>query len=1267
MVSFSKLDASEFHYRFKRSKKFMKRYHSRLNLTSADARKLTKADLLNRMAELFNLDQENKVMRKRVKNGKVIPVVAPSVREAEEQTKEEALNYARRVLENCGSVKLGGTLVCLMKKLGLGLFDDVAGNEWLTTEMPFFSTFRLVRDAEHIETLVDDMFDAFDRAIDEFVLNGSDWSLEHTVELRIDIWRQKACRVGTYLPLPKHIVDKKAVVNIQNMDDECFKWCMKYHQSPQGKNDDRISVLEKVLDTFDYTDMKFPVTELDVSKFSVRNKLNIFVMHEKKGEILRKQYHKVGLEYDTVYLWFMPSPETTEGSGHYAYIKNVSRLMNNLKANGRSKFCRECCKMYNVDQKHSETDCATIQQEGSVIRLTNKDGTPLQNVKFKNFHKQAQVPFIAFADFECTLREHDQTPFNIKKSAHTKLRQKHVPNSYAYNVITTLYDDPKMLQRNHISQALADNRKENLNSLNNFYFGDNPAKHLLEKLLKEQQRIETLLRQDLGRIETPQALHDFNSATTCYLCGKKFSGWKTGQSKVWDHCHHSGAYRGACHSKCNLDIRNNYILPVVFHNLRGYDGHLIIKEAKQKGFNVRVIANTSEKYMNIRIGKLNFIDSLQFMDASLDELTKNLYEADPRRFRFSKQYITELHTECHSELPLDEFTTMMLRKGVYPYSHIKSNAVFKETEFPPPEAFTDFLTQKPIELTEYAHAKRVWTETKCKTLKNYHTIYLFMDVNLLTDVFLNFRQTLFSKYGLDCCHYLTLPSFSWDAMLKHTKVELELLGDYEMLVFCEKANRGGLCFVNHRYGKSNHPQCKNYDPSKATSQIIYLDMNNLYGGAMRMYLPFANFQWVKGNLDEMLKRILKLSDESPQGYYIKVDLHFPDTVHDKLKDYPPCPENIEINFEMLSEYNKKCYRTEHGTTKKIYTSRKLTPHLNDHKAYVLDYRLLKKAVELGVEVMAVHKILQFDQSPWLRPYIDKNTEYRRESTNDFDKDVFKLLNNSVYGKTCENLRNRRDVKVTSDPDKALKYCSRNTFKNGKEEDGMYYIELCKAQIVYDRPSYVGVAVLDLSKKVMLDFHYDFMTKQYGDKQKLLTTDTDSLAYHVETENIYADISSDANKHRFDLSNMGEPYKCMDNCKTVLKMKSEAGDRLIDEWISLRPKCYAFSGDAIDLKTKSDTVRKCKGIQSHVVKNVMTNDEYRTVLQSGKPMNHITRGFVSKTHTIYSYETIKKSLSAFYDKMHVCEDGISCLPYGHYALRTTTNQKKQKKRISQRSV
>ena len=653
------------------------------------------------------------------------------------------------------------------------------------------------------------------------------------------------------------------------------------------------------------------------------------------------------------------------------------------------------------------------------------------------------------------------------------------------------------------------------------------------------------------------------------------------------------------------------------------------------------------------------------MSDSLSNLTENLKESDPtlKRFTHSLPFIRNLFKSCEGKTTLSEteFTDMMLRKGVYFYSYVTNAKVLQETEFPPLEAFRDFLTQRTISQSEYEHGLKVWKETQCRTLKDYHDLYLRMDVHLLSDVFLNFRRTLQEKFGLDCCHYMTLPSFSWDAMLKFTKAELELLDDYEMLCFTEKGKRGGLCFVNHRHATSNDPRCvSQYDPAKPTSQILYLDANNLYGGVMGMHLPKGNFKWIaetekNGGLEKKMKGILRESDESSVGYLCEVDLHFPEAVHDKLRDYPPCPENLEISYENLSPYNREILELELGAKRsKSYKSSKLTPHLMDHKNYVIDYRLLKKAVELGIEITKVHRILSFDQSAWLKPYIEKNSEYRRQATNDFDKNVFKLLNNCIYGKTCENIRNRRHIEITANHAKALRYASRPTFKHGKFEDDMYYLEMCKESITYDRPSYVGISVLDLSKKCMLDFHYDFMVNHYESKQKLLYSDTDSLVYHVETKDVFEDISNEANRHLFDLSNMPKDskHRHMENAKTPLKMKSETGCTVIDEMVALRPKSYCMD-------IHGEESRTCKGVQRFVVKNVLKNEDYHAVLETGKPVYAVNRGFVSKTHQIFSYECMKKSVSAFYDKMHVCDDAVTCIPYGHYSLDNYSLNKQKK--------
>lgn len=1263
MVSFRNINSWKFRDRFHHTKKYMKKYFQLLKLTSSEARKLSEKQMLDKIGEKYEIERENVVIRSRVKNLKVFEVEAMSIIEAKVLVGDLVKEYTKRVLDAHGSIKFGGTLYCLMSKPDIGVFYPEKFDVQVTIVKDFFSGFKIVRDGDHMKELVDGMFAHFEKSLDEFLHHGSGWKFENTLELHINVWKQKVTKAGSNsweIKLPKHIADKKAIAIPQNVDEECFRWCMKYHQSAKEKNGERLTVLRKVDDKFDYGDMEFPASDLAISKFCVRNNVNILVFHEQRGNIVRKQCVICDLSFESIYLFYIPHP-TKKDYGHFTYVKNVSRLMNNLKAHGKSKFCRVCCSMYHENTSHSEKSCQSLKENGASILLTKQNGMPLEDVEFINIKKQHPIPFFVFADFETTLEEYDMSEITqVVNKSDTKLRQKHVPNSYCYDIVTSLCENQNNMKRSEINSDRQKEIKKKYERIGVMHVGENPAKHLLESLLKEQGRLQKALKVDIeeenGRLHTVASDYDFKHAKVCYLCGEKFG--KGSEKKVWDHCHTTGVFKGAAHSKCNF-VQSDYVLPVVFHNLQGYDGHLLIREAKLKGFDPRVIPTSGEKYMSIRIGKLNFIDSMSFMNSSLSKLTENLKASNPDRSRFdvSIPFIERLHKKIESKMDIKLFTEMILQKGVYPYSFMKSTEVFKNEEFPLQTDFFDFLTQSGIGDEDYAHGKRVYVETKCKTFLDYHKLYLAMDVHLLADVFMNFRRTLLDNYGLDCGHYMSLPGFSWDAMLKYRpidddgelkpKVKLELIKDYEILALCEgeKAKRGGLCFVNHRYAKSNNPDSKQYDQTKPISDIVYMDANSLYGWAMTQFLPYGGHHFYDGGKDTEKRKdeIMLWSDENETGAFLEVDFYFPDDVHDKLEDYPPCPENMEITYDMLKGYNKEICERECG---KNYKAKKLTPHLGEHKKYVCDYRLLKKAVALGAVITKVYRILEFKQSAWLKPYIDKCTQYRKEAKNDFDKDVFKLLINSIYGKTCENIRNRRTIKITSDPERALKWVSKNTFINGKVEDGMYYIELCKERIVYNRPSYVGIAVLDISKKLMLDFHYDFMMEKYGkEKAKLLYSDTDSLVYHVTTPNFLKDISSEENRHEFDLSNMPKdsPYYCEINKKKAGVMKVETGANIIEEFVALRPKSYAYHGIGVE-------DRKCKGIQRNVVKKVMKYQDWKTVLDTGKSMYHKTYGFVSKTDQIYSYEMKKKSLSAFYDKMHVFDDGIRCLPYGHYKLR-----------------
>ena len=316
----------------------------------------------------------------------------------------------------------------------------------------------------------------------------------------------------------------------------------------------------------------------------------------------------------------------------------------------------------------------------------------------------------------------------------------------------------------------------------------------------------------------------FQKANECYICNKKYTNEDI---RVRDHCHITGKYRGSAHQECNLKLRVNpeeLKMPVIFHNLRGYDSHFIMQEigaivkeyeyTNKKGqkcqMNINAIPNNMEKYMAFMLGnRLTFIDSLQFMSSSLEKLVSNL----PRQ---SLKYTSKRFE--------GEKLDLMARKGVYPYDYMDSFDKFNE-KLPAKKEFYSILNDEHISDEDCKHAQNVWNIFHLKTMGDYHNLYLQSDILLLADVFENFRKTCLQYYKLDPCHYFTSPGLSWDAMLKMTDIKLELMTDIDIFQFIEKGLRGGISYIANRYGKANNKYTKEYDekaPSKYISCILML-------------------------------------------------------------------------------------------------------------------------------------------------------------------------------------------------------------------------------------------------------------------------------------------------------------------------------------------------------------------------------------------------------------------------------------------------------------
>ena len=901
---------------------------------------------------------------------------------------------------------------------------------------------------------------------------------------------------------------------------------------------------------------------------------------------------------------------------HYALIKNFSRLVTSqVTKNGHTHhFCRFCLHGFtrkNLLDKHV-VDCSKHEPQ----RTELPDDLTL---KFRATKKQLRAPFICYADFECTLDpigEGDQqgsSKIEAPLDGQTKY-QEHRPASFAYKILSDVeeYEHEMVL-----------------------YSGEDAADIFLSRL---QEDVEEIFAE---YIEEPVQMNEltdeeqsaFESATSCHICGK---GGVADDPFVRDHCHVSGAYRGPAHNSCNLAYAlqpSQWKIPVVLHNCKNYDTHLIVQAIKEKHGQVRVVANNMEKYVTFSIDRLKFVDSCQLMMTSLAELAENLGNNDFQQLR--KEFPNPIDFE------------LVKKKGIFPYDFFTSLEKMNQSELPSRNDFYSKLNDEEVSAEDYEHAQNVWNHFKSIhpnpslfNFASYHDIYLKQDVLLLADVFEKFRSTCHEFYKLDPAHYFTAPGFAWDSMLKYTDVELELLPDKDMYLFLENPN-GGISMISRRYAKANNKYVPGYDASKPTKYLMYYDANSLYSGAMTRFLPKSQFRWLT---EDQWKRIdwNSLSDESETGYIVEVSLKYPHEKHNAHNQYPLAPEKMKITPDMLSPFQQENFPAEESS--------KLTPNLNDKKNYRVHYSALKLYLSLGLEIEQIHRVLAFHQEPWMEPFISFNIAQRVIAKNDFEKMIFKLFNNSVYGKTMEDIRKRISVELITNDKKLKKRVAKPTFKTAKRFNDYLVGVNCKiGTLKLCKPIYAGFSILDLSKITMFDFHYNQMKPRYPNSN-MLFTDTDSLAYEIETNDIYEDMSTFS--HIFDFSEYPDthPLFSLVNKKLSGKFKDELAGQAMVEFIGLRPKMYSYT--YVDRESGMVKEKKiAKGTKKNIKKRFLSHEFYKDSLENLSRYSAIQNTFRSDKHIINSINAKRIALSAYDTKRWICADGIRTLAHGHYQTKS----------------
>ena len=543
---------------------------------------------------------------------------------------------------------------------------------------------------------------------------------------------------------------------MENKDNKCFLWSVLLYLHPKEKHSSRLTDLRKHENDLKFKGINFPVKLRDISKFENQTPdlpgINVFSFNEDNNKIyplkLNEKDPKKSIDL------FLFSKDEKQ---HYCLINNFSRLVRSQITSDTTRklhICKKCLSHFTKQDLFEKHLTYCRQNETVAVKM------PIKNtvLNFKHHFKKLPIPFVIYGDFECFTKPINSCQPNPKKSF-TQGCQKHEPRGYCLYLkgLDGMKDKYKPIvytkktEDEDISKKFIKHVKIITHSIYRKYYLNTKPLNL-----------------------TPQEKKDFDSAKVCHICEQDLNvDEKTGIIlKVRDHCHFTGEYRGTAHNECNLKCKKPLILPVVFHNLQGYDSHLFIKQLAKISGDLSCIPSTEKKYISfskkIKVGEylsrkkgkifpikfeIRFIDSFKFLSTSLANLVSNLQPTD---FKNLNRVI-----KCN--------TSLLTRKGCYPYDYVSSIDKLKETKLPSKEDFYSKLYDEHISDEDYQHAIQVWNTFNCQTLKDYHDLYLKSDVLLLADVFENFKKTCLKDYKLDPCHYYTAPGLAWDACLKETK------------------------------------------------------------------------------------------------------------------------------------------------------------------------------------------------------------------------------------------------------------------------------------------------------------------------------------------------------------------------------------------------------------------------------------------------------------------------------------------------------------------
>ena len=538
---------------------------------------------------------------------------------------------------------------------------------------------RILND-EQIKHEIDDLLPQAKDFIETAQSNSSNLNFIKLDILYVNISKYVPYTGGSFIELPDKLKNKKCCINIQNDDEECLKWCILYHCNKEQikKDPQRVGKYKQYSNQFNFSGIKFPTPIEDIPKVEkiINHGINLFRYDGDKAVPFMTTERR---DDKIINLLMLKEGEKQ----HYVYVTKLDVLISKNKFDEEGKHvstkmypCPNCLHKFTTQKlmdKHRENGCDLFEPQRieypkmKFNKETEKYETP--KIYFKNFNNAIKQPVVIYADFEtiCKKIEHKH---NSKKSSSTEFIEQ-VPCGYCFKVVSDY---------------------ENLNMGLELYRGENCVEHFLNKLIDYGNKIKKILDTNKPMIMTKEQENEFLKCDTCHICKGKINDVN---DKVRDHDHISGLYRGCSHNSCNLNLNyKNYKIPIYFHNLKGFDGHLIIKElGKMNVGNIDIIAQNFEKYVMFSFKNFQFLDSFGFLSSSLDTLASNLLKDGKENFK---------HTLSSRNLT-DEQEKLILQKGVYPYEYMDSFQKFDETELPSKDRFYSSLNENNITDKDYKH------------------------------------------------------------------------------------------------------------------------------------------------------------------------------------------------------------------------------------------------------------------------------------------------------------------------------------------------------------------------------------------------------------------------------------------------------------------------------------------------------------------------------------------------------------------------------------